>query len=69
MEEKKKSQRLDIVPIHRDELIELLKAKIERNLILAVAVQNNFSSFKIDELLEALAKLNGLISEEEKPDA
>jgi len=60
------------VPVRREELINLIKARTERDLILAVAAKNGFDSYKTGDLVEALARLNGFSprkNAEDKSDA
>lgn len=47
------------VPVLREDLIGLIRAKTERDVILAVAAKNGFDSYKTGDLVEALARLNG----------
>lgn len=49
--------------VSKAELETLVKAKTERDIILNLAAQKEFSSYQLDELLKALLKLNGIIPE------
>lgn len=49
--------------ISKAELEALIKAKAERDLILNFAAQKDFHSFRLDDLLKTLIKLNGIVSE------
>lgn len=46
--------------VRKDELETLIKAKTERDLILGVAATAGCSSYRLDDLISALMKLNGI---------
>lgn len=48
------------VRISKYELENLIQARTERDLILAYAIRNNFTGYKMEDLLKALVNLNGL---------
>lgn len=60
---------LAFVSVPYEELVELLEARSERDLILATAMANGFSSYRIDDLVRGIATVRGLIPREAKDDA
>lgn len=60
-EKSKRTPQLDPFAVGLDELTDLIRARTERDLILGVAATVGCDSYRMDELIAALLKLNGMV--------
>lgn len=55
---------VNLVPVPNEDLIALIKAKVERDLILRLFVNHDCHGYKVEDLLTTLARINGVLQEE-----